>query len=62
VQEEPENMGAYAFVHRQLHRRLPDGVRFDHASRPEHASPATGSATMHEREQRELLDRAFDGL
>ena len=62
VQEEPENMGGYAFVHRLLHGRLPDGVRLAHASRPERASPATGSATMHEREQRELLDRAFDGL
>ena len=61
VQEEPENMGSYAFVHAQLHHKgaLPDGVRFGHVARPESASPATGSATIHEREQRELIDRAF---
>jgi 2-oxoglutarate decarboxylase len=62
VQEEPENMGAYYFVHRHLHRLLPEGVRFDHVSRPESASPATGSATVHELEQRELLEEAFRGL
>ncbi|HXF57341.1 MAG TPA: multifunctional oxoglutarate decarboxylase/oxoglutarate dehydrogenase thiamine pyrophosphate-binding subunit/dihydrolipoyllysine-residue succinyltransferase subunit, partial [Actinomycetota bacterium] len=62
VQEEPENMGAYSFVHRHLHRLLPEGVAFDHVSRPESSSPATGSATLHELEQRELLRAAFEGL
>jgi 2-oxoglutarate dehydrogenase complex dehydrogenase (E1) component-like enzyme len=63
VQEEPENMGAYVFIHFQLHSfRLPQGVRFGHVSREESASPATGSATVHEREQQDLLKRAFEGL
>jgi 2-oxoglutarate dehydrogenase E1 component len=63
VQEEPENMGAYVFVHFQLHSfRLPEGVRFGHVSRAESASPATGSATVHEREQQDLLKGAFEGL
>jgi multifunctional 2-oxoglutarate metabolism enzyme len=63
VQEEPENMGAYMFIHFQLHSfRLPQGVRFGHVSREESASPATGSATVHEREQQDLLKRAFEGL
>jgi len=61
VQEEPENMGAYAFVHAQLHHRgvLPEGVRFGHVARAESGSPASGSATVHEREQRRLMERAF---
>jgi 2-oxoglutarate dehydrogenase E1 component len=61
VQEEPENMGAYFFVHAQLHHRglLPEGVRFGHAARDESGSPASGSATVHEREQNRLLDHAF---
>jgi 2-oxoglutarate decarboxylase len=63
VQEEPRNMGAYAFIHAQLHSfRLPEGVRFRHVSREESASPATGSATAHEREQQALIDEAFAGL
>jgi len=63
VQEEPQNMGAYTFIHSQLHSfRLPDGVKFAHVSRPESASPATGSATVHEQEQRSLLDQAYAGL
>ncbi|HEX9235999.1 MAG TPA: hypothetical protein VF972_06940, partial [Actinomycetota bacterium] len=63
VQEEPENMGVYTFIHTQLHSfRLPEGVAFRHVSRPESASPAGGSATAHEREQEALLDEAFAGL
>jgi multifunctional 2-oxoglutarate metabolism enzyme len=62
VQEEPENMGAYTFVHGRLHQSLPEGVTFGHVARIESGSPATGSATMHDLEQRELLDRAFQGL
>jgi len=62
AQEEPENMGAYAFVHARLHSALPEGIAFSHVARPESASPAGGSATIHELEQRELLERAFAGL
>jgi multifunctional 2-oxoglutarate metabolism enzyme len=62
VQEEPENMGAYHFVHLRLHRALPDGVRFDHVAREESGSPATGSATIHDLEQQALLEAAFEGL
>src|SRR5206468_914331 len=51
VQEEPENMGAYHFVHLRLHRTLPDDVRFDHVARGESGSPASGSATVHDLEQ-----------
>jgi multifunctional 2-oxoglutarate metabolism enzyme len=62
VQEEPENMGAYRFVHRLLHNLLPQGVTFTHTSREESASPATGSATVHELEQQQLIEAAFDRL
>ncbi|MDP8955566.1 MAG: multifunctional oxoglutarate decarboxylase/oxoglutarate dehydrogenase thiamine pyrophosphate-binding subunit/dihydrolipoyllysine-residue succinyltransferase subunit [Actinomycetota bacterium] len=62
VQEEPENMGAYRFVHWWLHRVLPDGVAFTHVSRVESGSPASGSATLHGAEQDQLLASAFEGL
>jgi 2-oxoglutarate decarboxylase len=62
AQEEPENMGADAFVHARLHSILPEGLALSHAARSESASPATGSATIHELEQQELLRAAFEGL
>lgn len=60
VQEEPENMGSYRFLHQRLDRGLPEGVRFSHACRQESGSPATGSASVHAREQRALVDQAFE--
>ena len=62
VQEEPENMGAYYYLHTVLHSGLPGNVAFSHVSREESASPAPGSATLHEQEQEELLTAAFEGL
>ncbi len=62
VQEEPENMGSDAFVHVRLHSVIPEGIVLAHATREESASPATGSATLHEQELEELLRAAFEGL
>lgn len=63
VQEEPENMGAWSFAHGRLHRLLEDeGVTLRHVSRPASPAPATGSQTIHEFEQSELLDRALADL
>ena len=59
LQEEPENMGAWSFVHARLHRILRDRYSLLHVSRPESASPATGSSALHQLEQASLLDRAI---
>ncbi|MDQ6910040.1 MAG: multifunctional oxoglutarate decarboxylase/oxoglutarate dehydrogenase thiamine pyrophosphate-binding subunit/dihydrolipoyllysine-residue succinyltransferase subunit, partial [Actinomycetota bacterium] len=59
LQEEPENMGAWPFVHDRLHRLLWDRFELSHVSRSRSASPATGSQTVHLHEQQELLDRAL---
>jgi len=59
LQEEPENMGAWSFVHARLHRLLRDRYALMHVSRPESASPASGSSALHQLEQAELLDRAI---
>lgn len=63
VQEEPENMGAWRFMYPRLVELL-DGrnVKFDHVTRPQSPSPATGSQTRHEEEQEEILTAAFAGL
>jgi 2-oxoglutarate dehydrogenase E1 component len=54
VQEEPLNMGAWRF----LQMRFP-GAFSRVISRPESASPATGSMGSHKREQRELIAEAL---
>jgi 2-oxoglutarate dehydrogenase E1 component len=59
VQEEPENMGAWSFVFTHLQHQRRD---VELVSRPESGSPATGSKTVHDQEQEELLEDAFDGL
>ena len=58
LQEEPENMGAWPFVHRQLHDQL-RGHQVRHVARAESASPATGSGLVHVAEQSDLLSRAI---
>ncbi len=60
VQEEPENMGAWCYMWARTHRDLGRGLRG--ISRAEGAAPATGSPTIHQQEQQELLDRAFADL
>jgi 2-oxoglutarate dehydrogenase complex dehydrogenase (E1) component-like enzyme len=62
VQEEPENMGAWPFVHGRLHNLLPDSMKLGHSSREESGSPAAGSAGVHAAEQEDLVDRAFTGV
>ncbi len=62
LQEEPENMGPWPYVHGRLHRTIGGGFKLGHASRHEFGSPATGSFKLHLREQEELLDRAFEGV
>jgi 2-oxoglutarate dehydrogenase E1 component len=62
-QEEPENMGAWHFVDRRIDRAL-GGIdvkakRPNYVGRPEAASPATGSARTHLKEQADLVDRAL---
>jgi len=59
VQEEPENMGAWGFWRRRYGGRLLDRHPWSVVARAESASPATGSSTRHEREQRELVARAL---
>jgi 2-oxoglutarate dehydrogenase E1 component len=60
LQEEPENMGAWGFVHSRLHRLLRSDYTLRHVSRIESGSPATGSAAMHQLESKDLLARALE--
>ena len=59
IQEEPANMGPWPFVALNLPEHLPAGRMLRRISRPASASPATGSASVHEAEQNALLDAAL---
>jgi 2-oxoglutarate dehydrogenase E1 component len=59
VQEEPRNMGAWYFVHAREQELFGGRHPVSLVSRPESASPATGSKGAHDLEQRMLLDQAF---
>jgi 2-oxoglutarate dehydrogenase complex dehydrogenase (E1) component-like enzyme len=62
VQEEPANMGAWNYIHLRLHRVLRDRAKLKHIARAPSASPASGSAKVHDAEQQRLLAAAFAKL
>ncbi|TIH35666.1 multifunctional oxoglutarate decarboxylase/oxoglutarate dehydrogenase thiamine pyrophosphate-binding subunit/dihydrolipoyllysine-residue succinyltransferase subunit [Subtercola vilae] len=59
VQDEPQNQGAWPFIHAELAPRLPEGRTITVQSRAAAASPAAGSAKRHAKEQADLLSRAL---
>ncbi len=62
LQEEPQNMGAWEFVHDCLIELLGSRVKLSYLGRPRRASPAEGSMTWHIANQRALVSQAFAGL
>ena len=56
-QEEPENMGAWTFLSPLLEKLL--GRKVEYVGRTPTASPATGSLTLHKREQASLVADAL---
>jgi 2-oxoglutarate dehydrogenase E1 component len=60
VQEEPRNMGAWPFLRTRFGDRLLNRWPLLGITRPESASPATGSAASHKLEQQTLLEHAFE--
>jgi len=59
VQEEPRNMGAWAFLRGHLRPMLGPQYVLGYAGRPRSASPAPGLLKRHQREQADLLNQAF---
>ncbi len=59
AQEEPANMGAWEFAREPLGDIVPVRQRLTLVSRPPSGSPATGSHTMHELEQADVVERAL---
>jgi 2-oxoglutarate dehydrogenase E1 component len=61
VQEEPQNMGGWFFIEPRLRPLLGAGKSLRYAGRAASASPATGSHTIHQMEQRQIVKDAFSG-
>ncbi len=60
VQEEPENMGAWRHFEYAYRAYLNERFEFSGSMRARSASPATGSASSHRKEQQMLIDAAFN--
>jgi 2-oxoglutarate dehydrogenase E1 component len=62
-QEEPENMGAWNFIDRKLEKIILKSCvkakTIDYVGRDEAASPATGYASIHKKEQEDLINKAL---
>ncbi len=61
VQEEPSNMGAWSYIKLHFGDAISERFRLTKATRPESASPSTGSMAAHKLEQHDLMDEAFAG-
>jgi 2-oxoglutarate dehydrogenase E1 component len=59
VQEEPANMGAWEFVRDRLGEIVTGRRSLAHIARAASGSPATGSHTLHDLEQSDILRRAL---
>lgn len=59
LQEEPRNMGAWAFMGTRLRDLVDDRIPVRYIGRPEQASPAEGSAELHMAAQKAIVEAAF---
>ena len=59
IQEEPSNMGAYAYIYPILHKLLSKKGSLQYVGRNRSAATATGSHTLHEKEHEQLMNMAF---
>jgi 2-oxoglutarate dehydrogenase E1 component len=59
VQEEPHNMGGWTFVRERLESLLSDAKELRYIGRTASASPATGSYSVHQKEQAAIVAEAL---
>jgi 2-oxoglutarate dehydrogenase E1 component len=61
-QEEPQNQGAWYQIRHRLQAKLTEKDELLYAGRPGAAAPATGIASLHEQQQKNLVAAALKGL
>ncbi|MCU7494178.1 MAG: multifunctional oxoglutarate decarboxylase/oxoglutarate dehydrogenase thiamine pyrophosphate-binding subunit/dihydrolipoyllysine-residue succinyltransferase subunit [Ignavibacteria bacterium] len=59
AQEEPKNMGAWSFIFQKSEDFTSQNIKLYYSGRNESASPASGSLKVHQKEQEELIRKAF---
>jgi 2-oxoglutarate dehydrogenase E1 component len=59
AQEEPRNMGGWTFVEPRIESLLKEGQRPMYVGRTASASPATGSYSIHQKEQAQIVSEAL---
>ena len=59
VQEEPKNMGAWAFMEPRLSELVDGELPIRYVGKPDRPSPAQGSAAFHKREHADMVRAAF---
>jgi 2-oxoglutarate dehydrogenase E1 component len=59
VQEEPQNMGAWDYMHPRLKQILGDRLPIHYVGRPASSSPAEGSSTLYRLNQQILIHQVF---
>jgi 2-oxoglutarate dehydrogenase E1 component len=60
LQEEPENMGAWEFMHPLLEELIGERCPLHYVGRARSSSPSEGSSAWHQLNQKALVERAFD--
>ena len=60
AQEEPRNMGGWTFVEPRIESLLKEGQRPMYVGRTASASPATGSYSIHQKEQAQIVSEALN--
>jgi len=58
-QEEPRNQGAWRWVQHYVQRHMRPGQKLGYAGRASSATPAVGYKSLHEKQQRELINAAL---
>ncbi len=58
-QEEPGNQGAWHRIQHYLNRHARDNMRVDYALRPSSAAPAAGYLSVHQEQQKAVVEAAF---
>ena len=58
-QEEPQNQGAWYCSKHNFEYVIPEGAKLSYAGRPASAAPAVGYASLHNKQQRELIEQAL---
>lgn len=60
VQEEPKNMGSYAYIHLNSLPIIPKDVEFKYIGRPAMSAPSEGLPAVHKREQERIVNEAIN--